>query len=160
MVQDAFVDGAEAPLPQPAAALRYGTVIKAVRDPNQIVVGDTGETYRGICPWTFPPLWHIVCFSMKARLWVLDHSCPAESGLEQSWELSASLCRPAVWLEGRCMFLLMEGLAAVLLLGRHLSNQKYVCVSQKWRVLTTVKSNLHGCGYLDHTRQQNGSGSQ
>lgn len=56
MVQDAFVDGAEASLPQPAAALRYGTVIKAVRDLNQIVVGDTGETYRAMCPLTSPPL--------------------------------------------------------------------------------------------------------
>lgn len=69
--------------------------------------------------------------SVKAHLWVLDHKGPAESGLEQSWELSASLCCPAVWLEERCMFLLVEGLAAVLLLGRHLSSQKYVCVSQK-----------------------------
>lgn len=72
-----------------------------------------------------------MCFSVGFHLWVPDHNSPAESGLEQRWELSASLCCPALWLERCCMFLLMEALAAVLLLGRHLSNQTYVCVSQK-----------------------------
>lgn len=56
MVQDAFVDGAEASLPEPAATLRYGTVIKAVRDLNQIVVGDTGETYGGDMSVNIPPI--------------------------------------------------------------------------------------------------------
>lgn len=56
MVQDAFVDGAEAALPQLAATLRYGTVVKAVGDLNQIIVGDTGEAYPRTHALTFPPL--------------------------------------------------------------------------------------------------------
>lgn len=156
VVEDASVDGAEAPLPQPAAALRDGPVVKAVRDLHQVVVGDAGETYGGICRLTSPPLWDIACLSTGARLWVLDHGCPAGPGSGQGREPSASLSRPAAWLEGRCTFLLMEALAAVLLLGRHLSKQKHVCASQK--MMKEPRASF--CGYLDPTRQQNGSGSQ
>lgn len=44
VIQDAFVHGAEAPLPQPAAALGHVAVVKVARYLDQLTVRDGGKT--------------------------------------------------------------------------------------------------------------------